>query len=65
MTHTIEIKENGQTVASYQGLSKKEAIIIAKKESSPDNQVFVIGYNGQCGVYLNPNGNYEITGKSW
>jgi hypothetical protein len=65
MKHTVEIKENGNTVSTYEGCSKKEAILAAKKESNENNHVFISGYNGQCTVYLNPNGNYEPTGKSW
>ena len=65
MTHSIEIKENGVTTSTYSDCSKKEAVSIAKRESNENNQIFISGYNGQCTVYLNPNGNYESTGISW
>ena len=65
MKHSVEIKENGNTVATHEGCSKKEAITYAKKESTENNQVYISGFNGQCTVYLNPSGDYEPTGKSW
>jgi hypothetical protein len=65
MKHTIEIYENDNLVVGYEDLSKKEAITVARKESTDKNQVFILAYNGQCTVYLNPDGNYDITGKSW
>jgi hypothetical protein len=65
MKHSVEIKVNGNTISTYSDCSKKQAIAFAKKESDETNQIFISGYNGQCTVYLNPNGNYEITGKSW
>jgi hypothetical protein len=65
MKHSVEIKVNGNTVATYENCTKRESIKAAKKESNDNNQIFISGYNGQCTVYLNPNGNYEITGKSW
>ena len=65
MKHQVEIKENGNTVAVYENCTKAEAIRYAKKESTKNNSIFLSGDNGQCTVYLNPDGNYEITGKSW
>jgi hypothetical protein len=65
MTHTVEIERNGVTLASYSGYTKKAAIVRAKKESNATVQVYISGYNGQCTVYLNPDGNYSSTGKSW
>ena len=65
MKHTVEIYKSNNLVAGYENLSKKEAIGTAKKESIDGNQVFISGYNGQCTVYLNPDGNYTITGESW
>ena len=65
MIHEVEIKKNGNTVMVIEPCTKKEAINYAKTEKKEDNQVFISGYNGQCTVYLNPNGNYEPVGKSW
>ena len=66
MKHSVEIiNENLSVEATYVDLSKKEAIQIAKKESTEDNQVYISGFNGQCTVYLNPSGDYEPTGKTW
>ena len=65
MKHTIEITQNGITVATYEDCTKNQAVKLAKKESSDNNQVYISGYNGQCTVYLNPDGNYSSTGKSW
>lgn len=66
MKHVVEIiNENLNAELTYVDLSKKQAIEIAKKESTESNLVFISGYNGQCTVYLNPSGDYEPTGKSW
>ena len=67
MKHVVEIIENlnAELTYVYVDLSKKQAIEIAKKESTESNLVFISGYNGQCTVYLNPSGDYEPTGKSW
>jgi len=65
MKHLVEILKNGNLIATYEDCSKKEAITAARKESNEDNLVFISGYNGQCTIYLNPDGNYELTGKSW
>ncbi len=65
MEHTVEIIKKDVTVAIYNGLTKIKAIKTAKKERNENNQVYISGYNGQCTVYLNPDGNYEPTGKSW
>jgi hypothetical protein len=66
MKHTVKIlNENGNTIAMYQDCSKKEAITYAKKEGNSSNNVFISADNGQCTVYLNPDGNYEPVGKSW
>jgi len=66
MKHTVEVNdENGNTLSTFVDCSKKEAVEIAKKESTDNNLIFISAFNGQCTVYLNPDGNYESTGKTW
>jgi len=65
MKHTVEIERNGQTLDTISGLTKKAAIMRAKKESNVTVQVYISKWNGQCTVYLNPDGSYNVTGKSW
>jgi hypothetical protein len=69
MNHTVEIVyANGQG-SFYEKMSKSGAIKAAKKEAADKSnkgaRIFIYGYNGQCRAYLNPDGNYNITGKSW
>lgn len=68
-THTIIAKEeNGNILEQYERKSKKAAILKAvelAKRFQEEANVFICAFNGQCDVYLNPNGNYEPTGISW
>jgi hypothetical protein len=71
MKYTVEIKNNGQTVADYENLPQKEAERVAKieagKPENKNNQVFVTFFrssDGQHG-YLNSDGNHDIGGQAW
>lgn len=72
MKYTVTMQtELGKPVATTPNLSKtkavKEARRMAADPATANNLVFITWFrksDGQHG-YLNPDGNHDITGKSW
>lgn len=65
MKYTVEFFQNDKVIQVYMDVTKKQAIKLAKSAADLQFKAIISGYNGQCTVYLNPNGNHELVGKFW
>ncbi len=66
--YSVEIIKDEGIKESYEPTSKQDAIRIAKIEAeNSDQQVYITYYRPVDGqhMYLNPDGNFDLTGKPW